>query len=276
MLSLDEARAAAAAVLDPELPVLSIADLGILRDVAMADDGSVVVTITPTYSGCPAMDVIRRDVEDAVRAAGFDRVEVRTVLSPAWTTDWLTESGRAGPAGLRHRAPFPAYDVDWTCCPVAVGALPAVRQPGHPRVQPVRLDGVQVALGVQRLPRAVRPHEGDLTVTTDLTATTTVVDTGRRHGTFHPLRVGAVEPLTDDAVAITFEVPDDLRADYVFDAGQHLTAAHRGRWQRGAPQLLDLRLRAQRPAADRREAAGRRRLLRPCDLDASRSVTWST
>jgi ring-1,2-phenylacetyl-CoA epoxidase subunit PaaD len=93
-LSLDEARAAAAAVLDPELPVLTIADLGILRDVAMADDGTVVVTITPTYSGCPAMDVIRRDVEDAVRAAGFDRVEVRTVLSPAWTTDWLTESGR--------------------------------------------------------------------------------------------------------------------------------------------------------------------------------------
>jgi ring-1,2-phenylacetyl-CoA epoxidase subunit PaaD len=93
-LAVDEARAAAAAVLDPELPVLSIADLGILRDVAMSDDGSVVVTITPTYSGCPAMDVIRRDVEDAVRAAGFDRVEVRTVLSPAWTTDWLTESGR--------------------------------------------------------------------------------------------------------------------------------------------------------------------------------------
>ena len=80
-LSLDEARAAAAAVLDPELPVLSIADLGILRDVAMADDGSVVVTITPTYSGCPAMDVIRRDVEELVRGAGFDRVEVRTVLS---------------------------------------------------------------------------------------------------------------------------------------------------------------------------------------------------
>ena len=94
LLSLDEARTAAAAVLDPELPVLSIADLGILRDVALADDGSVVVTITPTYSGCPAMDVIRRGVEDAVRAAGFDQVEVRTVLSPAWTTDWLTESGR--------------------------------------------------------------------------------------------------------------------------------------------------------------------------------------
>jgi ring-1,2-phenylacetyl-CoA epoxidase subunit PaaD len=94
MLSLDEARAAAAAVLDPELPVLTIADLGVLRDVTLTDDGTVVVTITPTYSGCPAMDVIRRDVDDAVRAAGFDRVEVRTVLGPAWTTDWLTESGR--------------------------------------------------------------------------------------------------------------------------------------------------------------------------------------
>ena len=61
-------------------------------------------------------------------------------------------------------------------------------------------------------------------MTTDLTATSgVVVDTGRRHGTFHPLRVAAIEPLTDDAVAITFAVPDELRDDYVFDAGQHLT-----------------------------------------------------
>ena len=94
MLPVDDARAAAGAVPDPEVPVLTIADLGVLRDVALDDQGTVVVTITPTYSGCPAMDVIRRDVEDAVRAVGFDRVEVRTVLSPAWTTDWMTESGR--------------------------------------------------------------------------------------------------------------------------------------------------------------------------------------
>ena len=93
-LTLDDARTAAAAVLDPEVPVLTIADLGVLRDVAMSDDGSVVVTVTPTYSGCPAMDVIRHDVETAVREAGFDRVEVRTVLSQAWTTDWMTEQGR--------------------------------------------------------------------------------------------------------------------------------------------------------------------------------------
>jgi ring-1,2-phenylacetyl-CoA epoxidase subunit PaaD len=85
---------AAAAVLDPEVPVLTIADLGVLRDVEVRDDGTAVVTITPTYSGCPAMDVIRRDVEDAVRAAGFAEVEVRTVLAPAWTTDWMTDEGR--------------------------------------------------------------------------------------------------------------------------------------------------------------------------------------
>lgn len=92
--SLEAARAAAGAVLDPEVPVLTIADLGVLREVEVTDDGAVTVTITPTYSGCPAMDVIRRDVEAAVRGAGFDRVEVRTVLAPAWTTDWMTDDGR--------------------------------------------------------------------------------------------------------------------------------------------------------------------------------------
>ncbi|MGZ4611313.1 MAG: 1,2-phenylacetyl-CoA epoxidase subunit PaaD [Actinomycetes bacterium] len=88
------ATAAAGAVLDPEVPVLTIADLGVLRDVAVDGAGRVTVTVTPTYSGCPAMDVIRHDVEQAVRDAGFAEVEVRTVLSPAWTTDWMTEQGR--------------------------------------------------------------------------------------------------------------------------------------------------------------------------------------
>ena len=81
-------------MLDPELPVLTIADLGVLRDVTVDEDGTVVVTITPTYSGCPAMDAIRHDVAAAVRDAGADRVEVRTALSPAWSTDWITDAGR--------------------------------------------------------------------------------------------------------------------------------------------------------------------------------------
>ncbi len=107
VLTVDDARAAAAAVLDPEVPVLTIADLGVLRDVEVRDDGTAVVTITPTYSGCPAMDVIRRDVEVAVRSAGFASVEVRTVLSPAWTTDWMTDEGRRALSAYGIAPPSP-------------------------------------------------------------------------------------------------------------------------------------------------------------------------
>jgi ring-1,2-phenylacetyl-CoA epoxidase subunit PaaD len=90
----EAARAAAAAVTDPEVPVLTIEDLGVLRDVEQAEDGRVLVTITPTYSGCPAMEIIAGQVAEAVRAAGFPAVEVHTALSPPWTTDWVTEAGR--------------------------------------------------------------------------------------------------------------------------------------------------------------------------------------
>ena len=85
----------AASVLDPELPVVTIADLGILRDVTEDDQGRVHVQITPTYSGCPAMETIRTDLVDALTDAGFRCVSVEFVLSPAWTTDWLTDEARA-------------------------------------------------------------------------------------------------------------------------------------------------------------------------------------
>ncbi len=88
------ARAVAAGVTDPELPDLTLAELGVLRDVEVAADGRVVVSLTPTYSGCPALAVMRADLERGLHAAGFDRVEVRAVLDPPWTTDWITESGR--------------------------------------------------------------------------------------------------------------------------------------------------------------------------------------
>jgi ring-1,2-phenylacetyl-CoA epoxidase subunit PaaD len=101
----------ASRVNDPEIPVLSIADLGILRGVAVDGDGTVVVTITPTYSGCPAMDAIREDLLAEFRAAGHDNVRVDLVLSPAWSTDWMTEEGKAKlreygiapPTGTGHR-----------------------------------------------------------------------------------------------------------------------------------------------------------------------------
>ena len=84
------AREAAEAVPDPELPAMTIADLGILRDVVLRADGRAEVTITPTYSGCPAMTVIALDIALAMDAAGFPDAIVRTVLAPAWTSAWLT------------------------------------------------------------------------------------------------------------------------------------------------------------------------------------------
>ncbi|MBO0980102.1 1,2-phenylacetyl-CoA epoxidase subunit PaaD [Microbacterium sp. SD291] len=89
----EDAWRIAASVPDPEVPVLSIEDLGVLRAVEV-DGDSVRVDITPTYSGCPAMDVIRDDVILALTAAGYDDVEVRLVLSPAWTTDWMSDAGK--------------------------------------------------------------------------------------------------------------------------------------------------------------------------------------
>ena len=83
----------AAAVADPEVPVLTIEDLGVLRAVAV-DDDTVTVDITPTYSGCPAMDTIRDDVILALMVAGYEKVDVRLVLSPAWTTDWMSDAGK--------------------------------------------------------------------------------------------------------------------------------------------------------------------------------------
>lgn len=91
---LARARAALADVVDPEIPVLTIADLGVLRDVALVD-GRIVVTITPTYSGCPAMNMIAVEIGLALDRAGIAGADIRTVLSPAWTTEWMTEGGRA-------------------------------------------------------------------------------------------------------------------------------------------------------------------------------------
>ncbi|MEV7964424.1 1,2-phenylacetyl-CoA epoxidase subunit PaaD [Sphaerisporangium sp. NPDC088356] len=111
------AREVAEGVADPELPMMTLADLGILRDVAEVPGGGVIVTITPTYSGCPAMAAIRADLSMALRSAGYADVRVRTVLSPAWTTDWISEKGRRklaeagiappGPAPVRARGPVP-------------------------------------------------------------------------------------------------------------------------------------------------------------------------
>ncbi len=84
---------AAARVVDPEIPVLTIADLGVLRNVTVSD-GQVEVAITPTYSGCPAMNMIALEIEMALEREGIKNSVVRTVLSPAWTTEWMSDEGR--------------------------------------------------------------------------------------------------------------------------------------------------------------------------------------
>ncbi|MEW2419034.1 1,2-phenylacetyl-CoA epoxidase subunit PaaD [Streptomyces nigra] len=108
LLDARRARHIAAQVPDPELPMLTLADLGVLRDVELTEDGTVVASLTPTYSGCPAMAEMRADVAARLRAAGYPRVEIRTVLDPPWTSDWITPAGRAKLAEHGIAPPGPA------------------------------------------------------------------------------------------------------------------------------------------------------------------------
>jgi ring-1,2-phenylacetyl-CoA epoxidase subunit PaaD len=96
------------AVPDPEIPVLSIVDLGIVRFVRWSDEGPVRVGLTPTYSGCPATEVIRRAVAQALDEAGCRDAVVEEVISPPWTTDWITEAGRGKLAAFGIAPPTPA------------------------------------------------------------------------------------------------------------------------------------------------------------------------
>jgi ring-1,2-phenylacetyl-CoA epoxidase subunit PaaD len=113
---------AAANVVDPEIPVLTIADLGVLREVTVRD-GDVEVAITPTYSGCPAMNMIVLEIELALEREGFRRPKIRTVLSPAWTTDWMSEDGRRKLREYGIAPPLPAssrralFGVQQVACP---------------------------------------------------------------------------------------------------------------------------------------------------------------
>ena len=92
-LTADAVREALSTVMDPEIPVVSVVDMGIIREVEVSPAG-VSVTMTPTFSGCPALDVMRRDIETAVRGLGVEQVTVHVVLHPAWSTEWISDEGR--------------------------------------------------------------------------------------------------------------------------------------------------------------------------------------
>lgn len=102
------ARAVAASVTDPEMPPLTLDDLGVLREVTVSPDGSVLVTITPTYSGCPAMATMRDDLEHKLLEHGYDRVRIRTRLTPAWSSDWISTEGRRKLSAAGYSVPGPA------------------------------------------------------------------------------------------------------------------------------------------------------------------------
>jgi ring-1,2-phenylacetyl-CoA epoxidase subunit PaaD len=117
------ARQIAEAVADPELPMLTLADLGILRDVA-AEDGHLVVTITPTYSGCPALREIARDLQHRLTQAGFAGATVRTQLAPAWTSDWITQEGRRKLHAAGIAPPLPSAHRSAAAGPASRGPVP--------------------------------------------------------------------------------------------------------------------------------------------------------
>lgn len=127
---LARAWAAAARVVDPELPMLTLLDLGVLRNVEIEGAGGVVAAITPTYSGCPAMATMRDDLVRSLQAAGFYDVRVRVQLDPAWTTDWITPTGRAALTAAGISAPGPAPRRDG---PVALQLTPTRRALRCPR-----------------------------------------------------------------------------------------------------------------------------------------------
>ncbi len=125
----ERAVEAAEQVRDPEMPMLTLADLGVLRGVEL-DGDAVVVSITPTYTGCPAMATMRDDLVHRLNDAGFARVEIRVVLDPPWSSDWISERGRAAlrDAGLSAPGPAPRRTG-----PVALTLGPPRRAPSCPR-----------------------------------------------------------------------------------------------------------------------------------------------
>ncbi len=120
----------ASGVVDPEMPMLTLVDLGVLRDVVVSR-GQAIVTITPTYSGCPAMATMRDDLVHALNDAGYDDVVVKVSLSPAWSSDWITEGGRAK---LRaHGLSAPAPTRSSTTGPIPLTLTPVRRVIDCPR-----------------------------------------------------------------------------------------------------------------------------------------------
>ena len=206
---------------DPEIPVISLTDLGIIRDVAW-DDDTLVVTVTPTYTGCPATTAINLDIEKALRAKGIAKLELKRQISPAWTTDWISAEGREKLRAYGIAPPIDGSACRWPNSRARVNRMTGGRTSPFacPRCgsthtdegQPVRLDALQGQLPLQRLPRALRLFQVHLSGcgSTDMAR-------------FHPLDVVDVRRETRDAVVVTLKPRDADAALFDFTQGQYLT-----------------------------------------------------
>jgi ring-1,2-phenylacetyl-CoA epoxidase subunit PaaD len=155
------ALAAAATVTDPEMPMLTLDDLGVIRRMDVEGD-AVTVTITPTYSGCPALEIMSDDLRVALAGAGFTRVEVRTALAPPWSTDWISDEGRRklaehgiappGRVGPRRSGPVPLT----LTAPAQLVRCPRC---GTPATEEISRFGPTACTSLRRCPACREPFE---------------------------------------------------------------------------------------------------------------------
>ena len=197
----DRIRAILARVPDPEIPAVSVVDLGIVREIAAS-----TVTITPTYTGCPATMAIEQSIREALDANGFADVAIETTLVAAMVHRLDQRRGPREAARLWHRAAAEGRSIGFAEEPNAA-ECPQCGSIQHRRNLPLRLDAVQSAVALQGLRGAVRPVQVSLMASID----------------FHKLRVAEVKRETPDAVSVRFELPEALREAFAFKAGQHLT-----------------------------------------------------
>lgn len=161
MLSTRDARRVAGEVVDPEMPMLTLADLGVLRGVEVSGE-VVTVTITPTYSGCPALAEMHEDLRAALLGAGYRDVQVRTVLSPPWSTDWISERGRRKLAEAGVAPPERVGDAPPGPVPLSLDP-PSVRVPcprcGAPSTEELSRFGPTACTALRRCPVCREPFE---------------------------------------------------------------------------------------------------------------------